>query len=723
MCSTAPRYPICAKYPALYPPECPKCSALSSSSGCQEYYYNLVEAVNNYTGSPVDEYSFGAGLRKFWEEWDLRILILYILYTQLYLLIFGRFRRRSKRKFLINVNVSLLYIFADLLATIALGKLSKVKDEGTLNKEAVLPKFKPDEICNPHKPESLLRGLWAPVILFCLGGPDTITLLYIEETQLWLKHLISLLTQGGRACYVLIVTWTPSGLSVLSLFMWISGIIKYAERTWVIKSRAQGISEGFLEPNDYTVMDFAPTPNKVISPPSQTELVVEGYICFQTLKPHIPGYHHVLQRPLDKFIKEDRDPEDIFKQIEIELGFMYDMLFSKVGTIFTAWGFILRFITLSCVVCVLVGFFMVDKPSTEELEDDVQITIILLLGAIFLEMVGLLLQLVSDWAVVWACKHESKLSSPVLFLHEHLVSLGQRWSEEMGQFSLLNFCTKYEATVFNKMVRAVCGWRKLLSINFCLPSRKANPTIKALIINQLRERSQKNSGQPSQISSMKAGEWTLTKHGLGQAPKWTMNLEFGEAIVLWHLATDICYHDEEPTDDSEAAKRLSNYMMHLLLICPNTLPFCNTDGDFLTACADIMEILKNQKLTLADACEHLKEIPRERCKSLTVKRAKHLASVLMQKLNEERWEIMSSMWVEMLCYAAKECKLKYHAQELRHGGEFLTHVWLLLMHFGIYGDQETIIPPDLRSNAQEGIKGFNDLTQSTFCEGCNLSLF
>ncbi|XP_052193623.1 uncharacterized protein LOC127802032 [Diospyros lotus] len=720
MCSTAPRYPICAKYPTLYPPECPKCSALSSSSGCQEYYYNLVEAVNNYTGSPVDEYSFGAGLRKFWEEWDLRILILYILYTQLYLLIFGRFRRRSKRKFLINLNVSLLYIFADLLAAIALGKLSKVKDEGTLNKEAVFPKFKPDEMCNPDKPESLLRGLWAPVILFYLGGPDTITLLYIEETQLWLKHLISLLTQGGRACFVLIETWTPSGLSVLSLFMWISGMIKYAERTWVIKSRARAISEGCLQPDDCTVMDFVgispSSPNRKLELEKKTQLVVEGYICFRTLKPHIPGYHG-LKRPLAKFIKEDTDPKDIFKQIEIELGFMYDVLFSKVGTIFTAWGFILRFITLSCVVCVLVGFFMVDKSSTKDLKDDVQTTIILLLGAIFLEIVGLLLQLVSDWAVVWAWKHQSKLSSPILFLHEHLIS-HSRWSKEVGQFSLLNFCIKYEAKVFDGMVRAVCGWRKLLSINFSLPSRKANKAIKVLIINQLRERSQNNSGQPSQISSMKTGEWTLTKYRLKEAPnwpKWTMNIEFGEAIVLWHLATDICYHDEEPTNDSEAAKRLSNYMMHLLLICPNSLPFCNTDGDFLTACADIMEILKNKKLALADVWEQ--------CKSPTVKRAKDLASALMQKPNEERWEIMSSMWVEMLCHAAKECKLKNHAQELRHGGEFLTHVWLLLMHFGIYGDQERIVPPDLRPNAQEGIKGFNDFTQSTFFEGCELSSF
>ncbi|XP_052192800.1 uncharacterized protein LOC127801592 [Diospyros lotus] len=489
------------------------------------------------------------------------------------------------------------------------------------------------------KKKSLLRGLWAPIILFYLGGPDTITLLRVDETQLWTRHLISLLAQGARASNVLIVTWTSSGLAILSSFILISGIIKYEERIWAIKSR--------------------------------------------TRKSHRRGSLSTKNKPSTRSLLK----------IEIELGFMYDVLFSKVGTIFTAWGFILRFITLSCVVSVFVVFFMVYKPETIYFDIDKQITIILLLGAIFLEIVGLLLQLVSDWAVVWAWKHQSKLSSAVLFLHEHRISKRERWCVEVGQFSLLNCCTKYEATVFNGMVRA--GWRKLLSNNFSLPSTKAEPTLK-LIINQLRKRSQENSGQPSQISSMKA------------------------AIVLWHLATDICYHskDEKPRYESEAAKILSYYMMHLLLICPNTLPFCNTDGDFWTAREDIMEILNNQKLTLADQCEGLKEIPQERCKSITVKRSKDLASALMQKPNNEGWEIMSSMWVEMLCYAAKECKLKYHAQELRHGGEFLTHVWLLLMHFGIYGDQERIIPPDLRPDAEEGAKSLNDLCQSMKFEGC-----
>ncbi|RVW35766.1 hypothetical protein CK203_082547 [Vitis vinifera] len=41
------------------------------------------------------------------------------------------------------------------------------------------------------------------------------------------------------------------------------------------------------------------------------------------------------------------------------------------------------------------------------------------------------------------------------------------------------------------------------------------------------------------------------------------------------------------------------------------------------------------------------------------------------------------VWVEMLCYAACHCPRNHHAEKLRLGGELLTHVWLLMAHFGI----------------------------------------
>ena len=49
----------------------------------------------------------------------------------------------------------------------------------------------------------------------------------------------------------------------------------------------------------------------------------------------------------------------------------------------------------------------------------------------------------------------------------------------------------------------------------------------------------------------------------------------------------------------------------------------------------------------------------------------------------KKWEMISNVWVEMLAYATFHCRGNYHAQQLKQSGERLTHVWLLMAHFGI----------------------------------------
>ena len=46
-------------------------------------------------------------------------------------------------------------------------------------------------------------------------------------------------------------------------------------------------------------------------------------------------------------------------------------------------------------------------------------------------------------------------------------------------------------------------------------------------------------------------------------------------------------------------------------------------------------------------------------------------------------EILSKFWVENLAYVSTLCQGNIHAQLLRKGGEFLTHVWLLIEHFNL----------------------------------------
>ncbi|XP_057513172.1 uncharacterized protein LOC130795199 isoform X2 [Actinidia eriantha] len=657
--------------------------------------------ANNYNCHPAYNNGFEE-LRKIWEEWDLRILVLFILFTQLYLHFFGRHRRKSMARVLVNVNVWLLYLFSDLLATIALGKLSKVNEDPTKPKGGSgYPAFPDTNKTMPQIPgvlpdtnktmlqipggnttiPQILRGLWAPVILFCLGGPDTMTVLRLEENHLWVRHLIGLFTQGLRTVYVLIVTWNPNGLSILALLLLIPGIIKYGERVWVIRSRSGGKYQGFIKLDETTIDETSNSASQ-----SNAKLVLQAYSCFQILNPHIDDYEcngkrlkslvtRFSESVAENLAKGGTDIENSFRLIEIELGLIYDMLFSKVGTVFTVWGSILRSISFSCLVSVLVSFILIGRPPGH-LKGDFPITIILLVGAIFLEIAGILVQFVSDWVFVWACKYPGRLANLVLRVHEFLIPERKRWSGFMGQFSFLNFCEEYKPTMYRKMVQSLCGREKMLSRFGSFSAVQLS--VKKLIIKQLFDKS-KESSDALQILAMKRGEWSIEKYKCPEF-KWSVELEFNRSLVIWHLATHVCYHSEYVlTDEMKAAYILSNYMMYLLLVCPSRFPFCNKYDKFMEdydILKELVSIWSNER-----ACENQLEQDIDFEDTTVANQVQHLVKGLREKA--DRWEIMRNVWVEMLCYASSQFPPKHHVEELRHGGEFLTHVWLLLMHFGV----------------------------------------
>jgi hypothetical protein len=60
-----------------------------------------------------------------------------------------------------------------------------------------------------------------------------------------------------------------------------------------------------------------------------------------------------------------------------------------------------------------------------------------------------------------------------------------------------------------------------------------------------------------------------------------------------------------------------------------------------------------------------------------------LARHLLSLGPEKRWWMINEVWIEMVAYAAAHCPWKEHTQQLRRGGELLTHVSLLMLHLGL----------------------------------------
>lgn len=159
-------------------------------------------------------WTFLQSLIEVWNGWEIRALILLSLKVQIILIAFG-----SKRKVTRNIWVKILvwsaYMSADWVATVALGILAK-GDSG--------------------KTEHPLETFWAPFLLLHLGGPDTITAYSLVDNQLWHRHLLGLVVETGVAFYVFLRSSDDTVLTLIAIPVFIAGIIKYGERTWVLRS-------------------------------------------------------------------------------------------------------------------------------------------------------------------------------------------------------------------------------------------------------------------------------------------------------------------------------------------------------------------------------------------------------------------------------------------------------------------------------------------------------
>ncbi|XP_073005849.1 uncharacterized protein [Typha latifolia] len=183
------------------------------------------------------------------------------------------------------------------------------------------------------------------------------------------------------------------------------------------------------------------------------------------------------------------------------------------------------------------------------------------------------------------------------------------------------------------------------------------------------------------------------------------NIEFDQSILLWHIASDLCYHStvQNPynsTQRQRISKELLDYMLYLLIVHRSMLTAGIGQIRYGDTCAEAKQFFDENDLQSDEekkACEELLKvdtrIPPAIIKGDASKSVLFDAVILAKELlkleEERRWELMSRVWVEMLCFTATHCRGFIHAKQLSDGGELLTFVWLLTVHLGM-GDQYMI---------------------------------
>jgi hypothetical protein len=554
---------------------------------------------------------------------------------------------------------------------------------------------------NSEKANNSIQAFWAPFLLLHLGGPDTITSYSSLDNELYLGHLLGLVVQVAVAFYVFSRSWGSGILTFIAIPVFIVGIIKYAERTWVLSfSSSEGLKKSILS-------KFWPFyPLKALTKKRDQALVGNYFLQAYTLLDLSMFMMQDLVAGIPALINSQvliskNTAEDAFKVVEIELGLIYDILYTKAPLIYSRAGIILRSISFLLTFTAFITFqVLIDRHAYSTI--DIATTYLLFAAAVFLEFYAFLCLVFSDWTMIWLTDEGWNALTSTLYSLIRKLTRSERWSRSIAQYNLIS------SSIENRPL----GCLKSLGINEKMRQMfvhrvDLNVGLQGLIFGHLLKKAEKmkedfcliDKNRRSQIIGQR-GDGVLEREGLLRDYKWcTTEVEFSRSILVWHLATDICYRaDKDESNVSkeyETSRCLSEYMMYLLVMRPNMLSKGIGDERYLDTLQDLQRLnprntrgdeakkgvvdgILRSELSLDDITfQSLWKIARS-----VVIGGEKLARQLL-RLESKRWEMINEVWIEMLAYAAAHCPWKEHTHQLTRGGELLTHVSLLMLHLGL----------------------------------------
>ncbi|KAK1297018.1 hypothetical protein QJS10_CPB15g01322 [Acorus calamus] len=657
---------------------------------------------------------------KLWNEWDLRTFVMISLLLQAILIFMGSLRKHTSN-LLISLIIWSAYLLADWVAVFALGILS--------NGQGNSGDSKTKTASDPWNRNDELLAFWPPFLLLHLGGPDTITAFALEDNELWLRHLLGLIFQVSVAIYVFQRSIRTTRLHAPAILMFFVGIVKYGERTYALMSAsADNLRSSMVSPPDpgpnYAkfMEEYASKTNAGLDVRIKTEEepdtlkfnVEEGtvfndsgdswillkakhfYLIFRCLIVDLILSFH--DRNDSRSFFANLKAEKAFRVVEIELSFIYQVLYTKAPVIYyKTVGPWLRVFTFTLMSISLILFIFTGKSGYRGM--DVTVTYILFGGGLFLETWAFTLLVSSDQAFLWLKGQERhKAAKFVLSCISFPLSYRQnkpKWSRKMAQCNLMSICLADEK-------HGVIAWIMSFDLvkEWCY--RKDTPVSSPLLEFLFEELKSKSSTAEDSRGYKRLcnsrGELALKMMGYHEMFGWSVNVDFDESILLWHIATELCYqHDnkKENVNNRDISKALSDYMLYLLIFRPSMMTAGIGQIRYGDTVAETSNFFRRavKKPDISEACKMLLkveidvppiQVKGDRSKSVLFD-ACRLAKELL-KMKTKKWKIMDAVWTEMLCYAASHCKGYYHAQRLSKGGELLTFMWLLMAHLGI-GEQ------------------------------------
>ncbi|KAE8802069.1 hypothetical protein D1007_22345 [Hordeum vulgare] len=585
------------------------------------------------------------GLVDVFYQWEIQLLVLFSFALQVFLFFTGSLRRRSTGIFL-RVLIWTAYLGADWVAVYALGYLSSHNDVPSASH--TLRRTQP------------LAFFWAPFLLIHLGGQDTVTAFAMEDNNLWSRHLLNLVLQVVLALYVF---WKSVGrlsmeLIVPSVLMLVAGVIKYGERTWSLKCGSSKSLESST--GDQYKQQF---PELKDTDPGYSKIVLNALRAMPNVLGVFTGRNLFAHSSADVSHDAVQDIKRVIKAAELELGLMYDDLYTKAVVLRSRTCIILRCISHLSVLAAFALFLATDKHSYSR--EDTVVTYALFIGGFFQDLCSMFIFMMSPWTWAWLkVRNCHKLASISWFLFTSDIGWPEQkpqWSNSMGQYNFLSWVYhKDKTTTCNQQVMTVV--RRLA--NLFGSGKKSLFWMSKVLDTEYVEADEKTmdfvikgiTNLRDEFSSTEAREWPNLSPFLNKIRTYFV-ADFGAATVEMHMFTEEYLNEaavageEDANDLAEVCRKLSNYMMHLFVTLPSMLPLNGSSE----ATLDKFRQSRGELCGVQPSKETLEE--------------------------------MVEMWVRLLIYSAGKTQGQMHTAPLASGGELITFVWLLMFKKGL-GDSE-----------------------------------
>ncbi|KAL7233850.1 hypothetical protein ACSBR1_017456 [Camellia fascicularis] len=663
------------------------------------------ENITERSISPLHE------IGKFWNAWDIQIFVLLSLSLQGFLVLSASYRKHAAKKWVVTL-ISLAYFLADWVTPYGLGLISSRQQITTVTAN--------------------LYAFWASFLLLHLSGPDNISSLSVDENEGTTKQMVQLISQTIAILFILQRSFQPNDTRKIlpAILVFGAGLLKYTERivarkfVRTNKRKNSSVPTTPIEPNpgpDYEklsgahlamreahlpmeVRSFQMPPNKFKASsecdhhlPNEEEgdksLLKFAHFFFKNFKGFMGRTSFSPeQRQFTRHFFLRKSAHYAFKILEMELSIIHDALHTKAVAAQRKIGSILRVFSASSILVASLLFFLHYKRSL--LKIDVIITYVLIFGAIVLEILSFLMLRLSDWYLIAYKQYNWAKCIAAAIVNQ------RRWSESVSKFNIISYSLHKNPTANSKLPGAQQFMHNLslFRIIQTTTSDSAPKSVRYKIFKELKMKSEiaENVETATKICSQR-GDWALMQSCCYSQFKWSLGeIEYRKSLVLWHIATDLCFYSCRSSRDyydlSEFCKTISDYMLYLLMMKPTmTVPVA---GCWLQVFWDTSAEAKRlfHKRSIRDhreACKAILSVDTEfepvvlkgDASESVLFDACRLAKQLMEK--KEPWKLMSEVWIELLGYAAVNCEANVHAQQLSQGEELLTFVWLMMNHLGL----------------------------------------